>query len=169
MSSSLSLSQHPQRFAVILIIGIQISARFLNSDHFINNFLGSGSKFRTIPRLQNKPNSLGPFINIGIREYRPALRSLTLPHQTTEIVHPPVSFQQVVHRWHTLCDVDLASRPPESAVNRDSSDRNVLQLGMRRLGEILHTLIFPVRRVGQLHVALNRRTRSRNSPHGAEW
>src|SRR4051812_4868887 len=93
--------------------------------------------------MENEPNRLRPLGNVGIGEHRTNLRSIALSDEPTEIVHASVGLEQVMHAGDTLCHIDLAPASPESALDRDGMHRNITQLGMRRLGQILHSLILP--------------------------
>ncbi len=152
---------HSQRLAVVLIVSVQVAAGLLDGDDLVDHLVGGGAKLRTIAGLQHESNRLGPFINIGIGKHRPALRSRALAHQTAEIIHAAVGFQQIVHRGDTLGHVDLATLAPEAAGDGHGAHGNVPQLGVRRLGEILDALVFPARRVCQRHSCLRRRLSAR--------
>src|ERR1700752_3965498 len=143
MPRRLGLRQHAQRLAIILIIGIQISIRFLDRNDLVDDLFGRLAKCWTISRLQDESRRLGPLINIGIRENRATLGRLALPYQTAKIIHATIGFQQVVHRRNASAHIDLATWPPESSGNAHSSNRDVPQLGMWGFGQVLDRLILP--------------------------
>ncbi len=143
VSGGLGWCEHAQRFAIVLVVGVEVSAGLLDRDHLVNDFLGRRTQVRTIAGLQREPNCFGPLVNIGVRKNRPALRGVALAHQTAEIVHAPVGFEQIVHGGNAFGEVNLPAARPEAALDRDRVHRNVSEFRVRRLGEILDALILP--------------------------
>src|SRR3984885_3253463 len=157
VTGRLRLRKHSQRLAIILIVSIQVAAGFLNGNYLVDKLLGTCSKLRTIARLQHESNRLGPLVNIGVRKHGANLRSSAFAHEAAEIIHAAVRLQQVVHGGDALGYIDLAALTPEAAGDRHRTHRNVPQFGVRGLGKIFHTLIFPARRVCQCQRCLRRR------------
>ena len=150
----LGLRKHSQRLAIILVVGVQIPAGFLDGYDLVDDFLRRFPERRAVARLQYKSNRLGPLVNIGIGKYGARLRRLTLSQQTAEVVHPPVGFQQVMHRWNAPAHIDLAAWSPETARDGYGTHWNVPELGVGRFCEIFDSLILPLRRVNKVAVAL---------------
>lgn len=93
--------------------------------------------------MEGEADGFGPFIYVGIREHGAVLLGVALAGEAAEVVHAAVGLEQVVHGGDAASDVDFAARAPETLFDGDRVNRNVAQLGVRRLDEILNRLIAP--------------------------
>src|SRR5215472_8889256 len=143
MAPSLNFRGHAILSAVTNVIGVQVSAGLLNRDNLFDDLICHGAQLGKIGGLKRETRRFGPFVDIGIGEYRPTLRSVALARQAQEIVHPAVSLEQFFHGRDALLDVRLASSCPEARRDGYRVDGHVPQLGVRRLDEVQHTLILP--------------------------
>ncbi len=138
-------NRHPHRFAVALVIRVDVTIRLLSRDDLFDRRLRRLPQPRIILRLQSKRHALQPLVHVGVRVHRPLLRLLRLPHQTQEVIHPPVVEQLLVHRWNARLHIRLPPLRPEPILDRHRPHRNVVQLRVRRVCQIQNTLVPPTR------------------------
>ena len=135
--------RHAQRNSVVLVIRVQISAGFLDGDHFTNHGVGSAPEFGLNAGLQRPSDTINPLVNVGIRKVGALLWFGTLSYQSAEIVHAAVLFQFLAHGRNAALYVGLAALGPKALFNRDCPNRNAVQLRIRRAGGVDHALILP--------------------------
>src|SRR6266478_6374890 len=76
---------HSLRGMIADIIRVQVSVRLLRGDDVLRDFLDGCAKLGTLTGLQSKAGSFRPFVNVGIRIHRAALRRGALPDEAPEI------------------------------------------------------------------------------------
>ena len=119
------MRSHPQRLPIFDVVGVQIAVRFLHGDDFIDGLLGHSPHVREISRLQGKSHSFRPLIDVGVGEDGATLGRITLTGEAPEIIHAPVSLQQIVHGGNAFRDVDLAPLSPKTSLDRDRVHGNL--------------------------------------------
>src|ERR1700722_7780963 len=125
MPRRLRLRSHSQSFTIILIVGIEVAAGLLDGHHLIYDLVRRSAQFRAIARLQYKSNCLGPLVSVGVGIYRAALCRAALAHETPEVIHAAIGFEQIVHCRNAPGRIDLAALPPKTAGDCDSTYRDI--------------------------------------------
>ena len=143
MAGGLRVVEHAQRLAIALVVGVDIAARFLCGDHFTDHFEGRGAELRMVGGLQSEADSLGPFVDIGVRVDGADLGRGRFAFEAEEVVHAAVVDQLVVHRGNAGFEVGDAALRPEALLNFDSANGNCFELGVGRPGDIDDTGVFP--------------------------
>ena len=134
---------HPQRRAVALVVGVQISIRLLDGDDFMDHRICDPAQLRHSIGLQRPANCIDPLVNVRVREIRPNLLRRALANQAAEIIHAPVRLQLIAHSGNAPFAVGLPALGPEALLNCDRVDRHTVQLCVWGIRYVDDPLVLP--------------------------